>query len=518
MGITMAQHGRANLPFTERKSANALSKGVDKAGAAKAPVGAVPLWRQLNAVAQVLIAVRAGKSWTTAQLDIENDLRPGVQALSFAVLRHYGTALGLRAALASRTPSAAADALLCSVLALALVPVAVPDRVAAEPKAVDPAIGDAVQTAPGTGGAHYEAHTLVNQAVEAAKRNPATYPQASFINACLRRFLREREALLVSAQRQPQAQWNHPTWWIQRLQREYPEQWRSILQANAFSAPLTLRINTKNATRAHYKTALAAMHVDAQEVDHSGLELSHSVYVPGLPGYADGWFSVQDAAAQRAAPLLLDALITGQTHGQAAGHKTLRILDACAAPGGKTAHLLEYAASKGLAVEVLALDIDATRCQRIEDNLQRLQLRARIVVADAANPQAWWDGQPFDAILLDAPCTASGIVRRHPDIRWLRRETDISQLALQQEALLNALWPLLKPEAALLYCTCSVFKAEGQEQIQTFLAHHKDAVLLPSLGHILPQSQLQPGALHDNHLGAHDGFFYGLLRKTSSSL
>jgi 16S rRNA (cytosine967-C5)-methyltransferase len=326
--------------------------------------------------------------------------------------------------------------------------------------------------------------------------------------------LRERELLLTSAQRQPQAQWNHPTWWIQRLQREYPEQWQSILQANAFSAPLTLRINTKNSTRAHYKTALAAVQVEAQDVAQSGLQLSHSAYVPGLPGYAKGWFSVQDAAAQWAAPLLLDALSPSQS----AGHATLRILDACAAPGGKTAHLLEYAASKGLAVEVLALDIDAARCQRIEDNLQRLQLRAHIVAADAANPQAWWDGQPFDAILLDAPCTASGIVRRHPDIRWLRREADISQLALQQQALLNALWPLLKRDAVLLYCTCSVFKAEGQEQIQTFLAHHKDALLLPSPGHLLPQSPLQPGALHDNHLGGHDGFFYGLLRKTSSPL
>jgi 16S rRNA (cytosine967-C5)-methyltransferase len=463
----------------------------------------VPLWRQLNAVAQVLIAVRAGKSWTTAQLDIESAIRPGVQALSFAVLRHYGTALALRATLASRTPSAAADALLCSVLALALVPGA--------DGAEEDAIVEGVQTTTGGSGVRYEAHTLVNQAVEAAKRNPATYPQASFINACLRRFLREREALLVTAQRQPQAQWNHPTWWIQRLQREYPEQWRSILQANAYPAPLTLRINTEKSTLGLYHAALAAMNIKSQEVAQSGLQLRHSAYVPGLPGYAEGWFSVQDAAAQWAAPLLLDALSSAQT----GGGKTLRVLDACAAPGGKTAHLLEYAASKGLAIEVLALDIDAARCQRIEDNLQRLQLRAHVVVADAAHPQAWWDGQPFDAILLDAPCTASGIVRRHPDIRWLRRETDISQLALQQQALLNALWPVLKPGAPLLYCTCSVFKAEGHDQIQTFVARHTDAVLLPSPGHLLPQSPLQPGALQDNHLGGHDGFFYGLLQKNS---
>jgi 16S rRNA (cytosine967-C5)-methyltransferase len=499
----MAQNGRTSPPSTPRKSEGADSTGTGKAGASKLPAGAVPLWLQLNAVAQVLIAVRAGKSWTTAQLDIENTLRPGVQALSFAVLRHYGTALALRAALASRTPSAAADALLCSVLALALVP--------GEDGAVDAAIADAAHNAASGGGARYEVHTLVNQAVEAAKRNPATYPQASFINACLRRFLREREALLVSARRQPQAQWNHPSWWIQRVQREYPEQWQSILRANAFAAPLTLRINTKESTLAHYKTALAGMDIEAQEVAQSGLQLGRSAYVPGLPGYAEGWFSVQDAAAQWAAPLLLDALSAEQT----AGRKTLRVLDACAAPGGKTAHLLEYAACKGLEIQVLALDIDAARCQRIGENLHRLQLHAHIVVADAANPHTWWDGQQFDAILLDAPCTASGIVRRHPDIRWLRREADISQLALQQQTLLNALWPLLKRGAPLLYCTCSVFKAEGHDQIQTFVARHTDAALLPSPGHLLPQSPPLPRALRDNHLGEHDGFFYGLLQKTS---
>jgi 16S rRNA (cytosine967-C5)-methyltransferase len=478
------------------------------------PPGAVPLWRQLNAVATVLIAVRAGKSWTTAQLDIENALRPGVQALSFAVLRHYGTALALRALLATRTPGAAADALLCSVLALALDSSEPLDTEAAAP--VPPQA---------SGGSSYAAHTLVSQAVEAAKRNPATHAQASFINACLRRFLREREALRALATQKPQAQWNHPGWWIARLQREYPQQWQAILQANAHPAPLTLRINTEKTTSAQYQQSLAAMNLEAFKVADSGLELSHSAYVPSLPGYAQGWFSVQDAAAQLAAPLLLDAAAAScagagfEAPGDAstaAPPLPLRVLDACAAPGGKTAHLMEYAVSKGLPVQVLALDIDAARCQRIAENLERLQLTAQIVAADAANPQAWWDGQPFDAILLDAPCTASGIVRRHPDIRWLRRETDIAQLALQQQALLKALWPLLKPGAHLLYCTCSVFKAEGQEQIQTFVAHNTDAVLRPSPGHLLPQSPPQSKALRDNHLGGHDGFFYALLQKTSS--
>jgi 16S rRNA (cytosine967-C5)-methyltransferase len=436
-----------------------------------------------------------------------------VQALAFAVLRQYGTALALRAVLAPRTPTVVVDALLCSTLALALES--------------DSALGDTAATSTPDqlhrqGRTSYAAHTLVSQAVEAAKRNPATQAQASFINACLRRFLREREALLVQAMRQPQARWNHPAWWVQRVQREYPQDWQVILQANAFAAPLTLRVNTQKCTPTDYLLALQAMQLNARAVAQAGLELGHSSYVPALPGYVQGWFSVQDAAAQLAAPLLLDAAMapalanTTSNETKQVPRTLLRVLDACAAPGGKTAHLLEYAASKHLAIEVLAIDIDAARCARIKENLARLQLQAQVLAADAAHPPSWWDGQPFDAILLDAPCTASGIVRRHPDIRWLRREADIVNLAAQQKNLLLALWPLLKPGAHLLYCTCSVFKAEGQDQIQTFVAHHKDAVLLPSPGHLLPQSTPQPQGLQENHLGEHDGFFYALLQKRSA--
>jgi 16S rRNA (cytosine967-C5)-methyltransferase len=458
----------------------------------------VPLWRQLNATASVLQAVRDGRSWTTAQADIEAALRPGVQALSFAVLRHYGTAIALRVQLAKRAPSAAVDALLCSVLALALEP--------ADP--ASPKLAD--HTRPSHTNPSYEAHTLVNQAVEAAKRNPATKPQASFINACLRRFLREREALLAVALREPQAQYNHSAWWIKRLKNDYPQQWQAILQASASPAPLTLRINSHISSIAQYQAALTAQGLPSTAVAASGLELAHSAYVPGLPGYTQGWFSVQDAAAQLAAPLLLDAAVQAIPR-----PKPLRVLDACAAPGGKTAHLLEYAATQGWPVEVVALDIDPARCQRIHDNLQRLQLSAQVVVADAAQPATWWDGQAFDAILLDAPCSASGIVRRHPDIRWLRRETDIAQLGQLQQGLLTALWSLLKPGGYLLYCTCSVFKAEGHEQIQTFVAHNSAAALQPSPGHLLPQSPPQPDGMRDNHLGGHDGFFYALLHKTA---
>src|SRR5690606_23583700 len=219
--------------------------------------------------------------------------------------------------------------------------------------------------------------------------------------------------------------------------------------------------------------------------------------------------SVQDAAAQMAAPLLLDGLDLKQP---------LRVLDACAAPGGKTAHLLELA-GPGAPLQVTALEIDAARSARIGDNLQRLGLQAQVLVADAARPQDWWQqasgGALFDAILLDAPCTASGIVRRHPDVRWLRRESDIAQLAALQSRLLAALWPLVRPGGRLLYCTCSVFRAEGDTQVQTFLAHNTDAQLLPSPGHLLPGNADKGGAVPDNLSGDHDGFFYALLQKSA---
>jgi 16S rRNA (cytosine967-C5)-methyltransferase len=206
-----------------------------------------------------------------------------------------------------------------------------------------------------------------------------------------------------------------------------------------------------------------------------------------------------------AAPLLLQGLPVPQG-------RRLRILDACAAPGGKTAHLLELCDA-----QVTALDVDPVRCERIGQTLARLGLRAQVVVADAGQPPAWWDGAPFDAILLDAPCTASGIVRRHPDVRWLRRESDIAALAVTQARLLAALWPLLAPGGRLLYCTCSVFRAEGEQQVAAFVARHKEALLLPSPGHLLPMPSANTGGLPDNLASEHDGFFYALLEKHSSA-
>ncbi|WP_137894976.1 16S rRNA (cytosine(967)-C(5))-methyltransferase RsmB [Ramlibacter sp. 2FC] len=439
------------------------------------PAQQVPLWRQLQASAALLQAVRAGRSTTTLLDGLDAALRPGVQALGFQTLRWLGRAEALRRQLARRAPPEAADALLCTALALLWRPEQAP----------------------------YEAHTLVDQAVEAARRQPATRAQASFINACLRRFLREREALLAQTERDPVAQWNHPRWWIERLQRDHPAHWQDILRASQAPAPMTLRVNRLKTSVDAYLASLRAAGLDGRAVGQAGIELAQPRPVQALPGFEQGWVSVQDAAAQLAAPLLLDGLDLA---------RPLRLLDACAAPGGKTAHLLELCP----AAQLTALDIDPRRCERIVQNLARLDLAARALAADAAEPAGWWDGQPFDAILLDAPCTASGIGRRHPDVRWLRRESDVAQLAAIQARLLQALWPLLAPGGRLLYCTCSVFRAEGQEQVEAFVANNTDAVLRPSPGHLMPQSGAVSGPLPDNGPGEHDGFFYALLEKRAA--
>ncbi|MDD2811164.1 16S rRNA (cytosine(967)-C(5))-methyltransferase RsmB [Rhodoferax sp.] len=435
---------------------------------------APPLWRQLQATAQVILSIRRGQSGTAALDAVAAPLRAGVQSLSFAVLRSLGRAQALRQLLAPKSPPAAADALLCTALAL-LCP---------------------SEDAP------YEAFTLVNQAIEAAKKTPAIKPQAAFINACLRRFLRERSTLMAHTEHDVVARWNHPAWWVERLQKDWPDHWQALLAVNNCQGPLTLRVNTRKVSRDAYLTQLQSAGIAAIPVGQFGVELSGSVVVQSLPGFSQGWVSVQDAAAQCAAPLLLSGLP------QRGG---LRVLDACAAPGGKTAHLLELAD-----VSVLALDVDATRVARIHQNLERLQLTAQTQVGDAADVQSWWSGVPFDAILLDAPCSASGIVRRHPDIRWLRRPTDIAQLAATQSKLLKALWMVLAPGGRLLYCTCSVFKEEGEWQIRAFLASHSTAKWLPTPGHLMPGAVTPNRFFVDATLGDHDGFFYALLEKEAA--
>ncbi len=428
------------------------------------------LWQQLQSCALVIERVLKGASATKVLDDLRADWRPGVQSLSYVVMRHLGTAQALRQFLAPKAPKPAADALLLTALALLV---------------------DERQ--------RYDPHTLVNQAVEAAKKQRSTLPLASFINGCLRRCLREQAALMGQVMQQPQARWNHPAWWIARLQHEQPEHWETILQANNQQAPMVLRVNRRHLSRDAYLAQLQEAGIDAWPQDEHGVMLLKPRPVSEIPGFVQGQVSVQDTAAQLAAPLLLQGMNLGSSS---------RVLDACAAPGGKTAHLLELCDAP-----VTALEIDAQRAEKITQGLQRLGLKAEVITADAANTDSWWDGELFDAMLVDAPCTASGIVKRHPDVRWLRRETDIAQLAAQQSRLLQALWPLLKPGGRLLYCTCSVFRAEGQDQIDAFLTHNTQARLLPSPGHLMPVLGVDAPKLTDNPQDVHDGFYYALLEK-----
>ena len=448
------------------------------ASAGQAPA----LSRLLEQTADAVQAVRGGRSLTDVLAACPAPLRPGTQALSFLVLRRLGAAQALRAMLAPRTPPPAVEALLLSALALLWPDDAPP----------------------------YADHTLVDQAVTAArKRAPQS---ASFLNAVLRRFIRERDALVAVALKQPIARWNHPQWWIDRLKADWPGQWQGILAAAQERPPMCLRVNMRQFTGAQYLQQLEAAGLPGRLAEAQTIVLDAPVPVDRLPGFADGAVSVQDAAAQRAGTLLVGA-------GLAPG---ARVLDACAAPGGKTAHLLELAD-----LDVLALDADPKRLARVDDTLARLHLRARTRAGDGRRPADWWDGQPFDAILLDAPCSASGIVRRHPDIRWLRRSEDIAALGAIQAELLDALWPTLKPGGWLLYATCSVFRTEGEHQIDAFLQRrgasgaHLDS---RSPGHLLPlpdngstgPSSPGSGAGMGSH-GVADGFYYALLRKESTA-
>jgi 16S rRNA (cytosine967-C5)-methyltransferase len=439
-----------------------------------------PLARLLEQTADAVQAVREGRSLTDVLPRCPPDLRPGVQALAFHTLRWLGSATEVRALLAPKTPPPAVDALLVTALAL-LWP--------GEPPP-------------------YTEHTLVDQAVSAARvRVPAA---SGFINAVLRRFLREREALVATVRHSPLGAYNHPLWWIERVKRDWPAQWQALLSGANQHPPMTLRVNARRGTGASYVSGLATLGRQATLLADPGLGgqavvLAQPCPVNQLPGFAEGDVSVQDAAAQRAAPLLLNG--AGLQPGA-------RVLDACAAPGGKTAQLLELAA-----LDLLALDSDPLRLARVQDNLNRLRLHAELKAGDARQPQGWWDGRPFDAILLDAPCTASGIVRRHPDVRWLRRADDIQALSRIQAELLHALWPLLAPGGRLLYATCSIFPAEGRQQIDAFLQRQPPgtALLEPqSPGHLLPVPD--NGAQGADGRGAvlQDGFFYALIRKSRS--
>lgn len=330
-----------------------------------------------------------------------------------------------------------------------------------------------------------------------ATRTLGKYWATGLVNAVLRRYLRERPRLMAAAMACESAACAHPAWLVDELRQAWPEDWPSIVEQNNRRAPMALRVNAQKMTRDAYLRTLTAAGLKGRAAPHTshGVVLSRPVDVPLLPGFEQGQVSIQDPGAQLAAPLL--ELEPGQ-----------RVLDACAAPGGKTAHILESAMHSDC---VMALERDPQRIKLVKNTLARLQLQAKVVHGDASRPQAWWDGKPFHRILADVPCSSTGVIRRHPDIKVLRRPTDIAQLVYQQQRLLDELWPLLARQGRLLYSTCSILPRENQEQIKLFLARHRNARLTTVDGlwgrDTRAGHQILPGE------AAMDGFFYACLVK-----
>ena len=421
-----------------------------------------------RAVTRVLGGARIREA--LAEVDDGSALRGRalVQELTYGTLRHWGTLDALAGALV-RKPIA--EPLLRSLVAVAIYQL---DHTRAP------------------------AFAVVDRAVFAA--GELVRPGAkALVNAVLRRYLRERESINEAVNADDVARWSHPRWWIERLRRDHPQDWQSILEAGNVRPPLTLRVNQRVMDRPSLLRLFEANGITAKPAGEIGVIVDDPQPVTALPGFDAGAFAVQDLGAQLAAPLL--EIEPG-----------MRVLDACAAPGGKTAHMLDTPR-----IDVVAVDADADRLRRVVENLTRLRVdddRVAIVQGDAGTPAAWWSGQPFDRILLDVPCTASGVVRRHPDGKWRHRASDVERFAREQARLLDAAWPLLVPGGKLLYATCSVFAAENDDRVTNFVAHHNDALretlTFPADaahrdGQLLPS----PSAAGHNQ----DGFFYARLRK-----
>lgn len=341
-------------------------------------------------------------------------------------------------------------------------------------------------------------HAAIGETVEAARHFKKPWA-TGLINGVLRRFQRGRDALESRLVADPVWQHNHPQWLLDAWRQAWPEAWAEILHANDQHPPFTLRVNRQRNNRTDYLAQLTGQGIAAQATPFSedGIRLVTPLDPRGLPGFAEGAVSVQDEAAQLAAGLL--QLAPG-----------MRVLDACAAPGGKTGHILEQEPAIG---QLTALDSDQRRLTRVTDNLQRLGVEARLICADASQPQDWWDGQQFDRILLDAPCSASGIIRRHPDIKMLRTPEDIARLSALQGKILDALWPLLTDEGLLVYATCSIMPEENTRVVEAFLRRQPDARCEPleaDWGLEQPCGrQLLPRP------DGHDGFYYARLRKSA---
>ncbi len=413
----------------------------------------------LQAASRIIARVAAGKSLSAemARATEEGFAAPRAALIdvTHGTLRRYGRSQGIVRALSQQGRSdALVEALLWSALYLL----------------------ESGRHAP---------YTVVDQAVRACALLEK-WPAKGFVNALLRRFLREAKLLEARLQQEPEARYQHPAWWIEALRAAYPADWTRVLEAGNTHPPMCLRVNRRRASPQAMLETLAAEGLAAERVGPVGLLLARPVPVERLPGFMQGALSVQDAGAQRAVEYL-DL------------QPALRVLDACAAPGGKSAHILETAD-----VELTALDIDAARCTRVEQNFERLGLGGRVISADCQTLASWWDGQYFDRVLADVPCSASGVVRRHPDIKWIRRQADIAGLAQRQGRILDALWRVLAPGGKLLYVTCSVFPQENDAVIELFLRRQPDARrrALPAGS----PAQCLPDARQD-------GFFFALLEK-----
>jgi 16S rRNA (cytosine967-C5)-methyltransferase len=421
-----------------------------------------------DAVARVLAGSALPAALVDAGIEHAGPARPLVQELAYGTLRHYGTLSALLDRLATK-PIAHREVALIIIVALYQL---------------------AHMRAP--------AFAVVDQAVNAvaAAGRPAARP---LVNALLRRYLRERASLDAAVAGDPVARWSYPRWWIARMRADHPQHWQALLAAGNERPPLTLRVNARVTTPQALLARFAAEGVSAVAAGEAGIIVDAPVAVTTLPGFSEGAFSVQDLGAQLAAPLL-DA------------QPGMRVLDACAAPGGKTTHILERAD-----VDLVAIDRDAERLHRVRANVGRLGLasaRVDVITADARSPAQWWDGRPFDRVIADVPCTASGVVRRHPDGKWLRRASDVAAFALEQRAILEALWPLVAPGGSLLYATCSLFAEENEARIAEFAAAHPEALretlnlppgVLHEGGQLLPSGNAAP---HNQ-----DGFFYALMHK-----
>jgi len=337
-------------------------------------------------------------------------------------------------------------------------------------------------------------HAALSETVNATKTLGKQWAKG-LINASLRNYQRQSEDINNKLQQSDSALYAHPDWLIQSFKNDWPDNWQAILDASNQQPPMMLRVNQQKSTQQDYLTQLIEADIPANEISDcpEGILLEKPCDVYLLPGFTQGHVSVQDGAAQQVASLL--DLKPG-----------LRILDACAAPGGKTCHILEHAPDN----EVIALDIAANRLKQIEQNTERLELNATLIASDAADTDKWWDGILFDRILIDAPCSGTGVIRRHPDIKLLRRADDIDSLAKQQQHLLNTLWPLLKPDGLLVYTTCSALKQENEQQVASFLDQHPEAQEIeasPAPAQRRPFGyQRLPG---DDDL---DGFYYACLR------